>query len=220
MYRVGRWIALGALASLAMASGNLAKDREAPARSKSLPVPTTKNMMAVKRGTTPLTFEIQEAKPIPASQVGAPLSEESLQQMLENLGYEPKESTSDSGHKSYQITVVRGTWTIYVTFDLSTDKSYVWLSSFFGAVPNPDQTSPAPLFTLLAKNNDIWPSYFVYVPSSKGLWMYRPLANNGVKPATLRNTLETFMSNIQDTADDWDMSKWAATPAATSGETK
>jgi hypothetical protein len=211
MYRFRNWL-LVALLTLAMASLNLAKDEVSAPRVKSLSGPRpAKNVMSVKRGKAPVTFDIQEAKPVDASQSGGALTDDTLKQMLEGLGFDTTESTGSDGHKSYAISETRGTWTFHISVDLSPNKQFIWFTAYLEPVP--DKTPPAPLFNLLAKNNDIWPSYFVYDLSSKGLSMFRPLANEGVKPSAMRNGLESLMNDLQNTSDDWDMSKWTAAAA-------
>lgn len=143
--------------------------------------------------------------PAPGSVV---LTMESLQAMLENMGYEPKAGQYSDGAKYLTVAIPRGTWTFAIGFDLSPDKSQIWLSSYLAEVKEPSKVKPEPLYKLLEANNAIWPCYFVYFTSSNGLSIYRPLKNLDVKPALMKNTLESHMTAIESTAGLWDVSKW------------
>lgn len=139
---------------------------------------------------------------------GVVLTIDSLQTMLENMGYEPKTGQYGDGTKYVTVSIARGTWTFAIGLDLSPDKSQIWLSSYLVEVKEPSQVKPEPLYKLLEANNAIWPCYFVYFTSSNGLSIYRPLKNLDVKPALLKNTLESHMNAIESTAGLWDASKW------------
>lgn len=142
------------------------------------------------------------------------LTVESLGTMLENMGYEPKIGQYSDGSKYISVLISRNTWTFGIGFDLSPDKSQIWLSSYLAEVKEPNSVKPEYLFKLLEANNAVWPCYFVYFTQSKGLSLYRPLKNQDVKPALLKNTLESHMNAIESTAGLWDVSQWSGAPPA------
>lgn len=141
---------------------------------------------------------------------GVVLTVDSLETMLENMGYEPKAGKYNDGTKYLTVSIARGTWTFAIGLDLSPDKSQIWLSSYLAEVKDPAKVKPEPLLKLLEANNAIWPCYFVYFTSHNGLSIYRPLKNLDLKPALLKNTLESHMNAIESTAGLWDVSKWTA----------
>jgi hypothetical protein len=141
---------------------------------------------------------------------GVVLTIESLSTMLENMGYEPKSGQYNDGAKYLTISIPRNTWTFAIGLDLSPDKSQIWLSSYLAEVKEPEKVKAEQVFKLLEANNSIWPCYFVYYTSSKGLSIYRPLKNLDVKPVLMKNTLEAHMNAIETTAALWDVSKWTA----------
>ena len=126
-------------------------------------------------------LDIPKGDVTPAPADAGAVTIDALGTMLDNMGFDPKAGTYTSGEKYYIITIVRDTWTVGITFEVSSDKSEIWLSAYFGDVADPDKVKPAPLFNLLEANNAIWPSYFYYVTDSKSLYMYRPLPNSNIK---------------------------------------
>jgi hypothetical protein len=143
---------------------------------------------------------------------------ESLNTMLDAMGYDPKLGNYNDGSHYVTIAVPRSSYTISVSFDLSPDKSNIWLSVYLNDVKDPDKAPTDTLLKLLEVENGIWPTYISYNTSAKTLYAYRPLKNQDLKPALMRTTIESYLSNVESTASLWDTSTWgqasAAAPAA------
>lgn len=129
---------------------------------------------------------------------GQALDDEGVQTMLSGLGYEPKKLT-----KGFLITVKKDTWTYYVQFVLSSDKSRLGMNANLGSVPNPDDVTAAQWRGLLIQNNEIDPSSFNFDKDQKKVYIHRVLENRALTPAYVRQQIENFTANIKDSAEFW-----------------
>jgi hypothetical protein len=66
---------------------------------------------------------------------------------------------------------------------------------------------------MIETDNSIWPSFFMYVPDSKAMYMYRPLKNSGLDQAALKAAVAAFLANIEGTSAIWSMSNFNEEPA-------
>jgi hypothetical protein len=139
---------------------------------------------------------------------------ESLQSMLDAMGYEPKLGNYNDGSHYVLLAVPRPNYTITVSLDLSPDKSNIWMSVFLNEVKDPDKAPTATLLRMLEVENGIWPTYLSYNSNAKTFYAYRPLKNQDLKPALMRTTIESFLTNIEATASLWDTSTWGQATAA------
>ncbi len=153
-------------------------------------------------------FKLDIAKGDPAPAASGALTVESMNTMLENMGYEPKVGQYSDGGKYITANVTRGIWTISVSFDLSPDKSKIWLSVFLTKVNDPTKVPLASALKLLDAEANVWPSYFAYSTQYNTIYIYRPLQNADVKPAVLRATIDAFMTNIDSTSAAWESDAW------------
>jgi len=144
----------------------------------------------------------QEAGQNDKSLAVSALTDESLKQMLDNMGFEPKKVGS-----GYQIAIKRDTWTFYIHLILSEDKSKVGMNANLGVVENPDTVTAEQWKALLISNGNIDPSFFFFDKDSKKLYLHRVLDNRSITPSFFRQQIENFCSNIKDTGELWKFTK-------------
>jgi hypothetical protein len=130
------------------------------------------------------------------------VTDENLQQMLDNMGFEPKKLS-----KGYLIAIKRDSWTYYMQLVLSSDKSKIGFNSNLGVVENPDSVTAEQWKNLLISNGNIDPSFFFFDKDSKKLYLHRVLDNRGITPAFLRQQIENFCGNIKETGELWKFTK-------------
>ncbi len=143
----------------------------------------------------------------------APLTDESLLTMLQNMGYDPK---ADKLEKTtiYTITIEQGTWTYYIDVMLSNDKDQLWITSSVADVPADGKVPAEMLLQLLQENNDIGPAAVYYDKQFKKIKVGLPLLNHGgVSPASFRTYLSDYMKDVTAVQKLCDFPKADATTA-------
>ena len=151
-------------------------------------------------------LEIPKGDPLPAASGAQTL--ESLAVMLEGMGYENKVSLYSDNSKYIDLTLSRGNWNITTSVDLSPDKSMFWLTVYLTKVEDPSKAPLTAALKLLESEATVWPSYFTYNTKSNLIYITRPVPNANLKATTLRPILDTFLTNIDSTADTWLSTLW------------
>ncbi|HZT20054.1 MAG TPA: hypothetical protein VFA23_11680 [Dongiaceae bacterium] len=139
----------------------------------------------------------------------APLTDDALKTMLENLGY-PVEVKSDSGGKRYQFkeSLPDGSLTFTITAELSSDKTTIWIFTGLFAIPEGKKAPSSILLAMLQKNDEIGPQFFSYGGNAKLFYLNYPSPNADVTPAVMRQRLKSFLTNLGTTRNLWDPDKW------------
>lgn len=153
--------------------------------------------MSSFRGATLLSLLVLgalTARGVPTGQ-DAQLDRASLNELLQNMGYEAK-SLGDSETSGYEF--VTGTdWKIYLSGQISTSKRYVWLLVNLGEV-----TEKTKFKELLQSNATVQPSQF-YVTSSNRLQLAMPVENRGVDAVRMRTAIDAIVKALTDTQTVW-----------------
>ena len=138
------------------------------------------------------------------------LTMDSLKAILEGLAYDEFKELKDKNGKveAYQAKRTEGTWTYYGKFELSPDQTQVWISMTLAKLPDAGTIPPKVLLDLLAVNDKIWPSYFMYSQDGNRFYMYSPIANRGLKAKDLRARSETMCSDLKANEALWNPAKW------------
>ncbi|MBZ5533701.1 MAG: hypothetical protein LAO20_19905 [Acidobacteriia bacterium] len=130
------------------------------------------------------------------------LTNDSLRQMLDGMGLEPKALS-----KGYLIVIKRDTWTYNMQLVLSENQEKLGFNANLGIVENPDAVTAAQWKALMISNGDIEPSFFYFDAKTKKLYLHRVLDNRAITPAFLRGQIENFVGNMKSTADLWKFTK-------------
>ena len=138
----------------------------------------------------------------------APLTDDGLKGMLENLGYTVTVSGDKAPHR-YKIDESGTDLNYTVTLELSSDKGTVlWIYAGLYEIPADKPAPSAALLALLAKNDDIGPMFFSYNTGNKLLYLNAPTANSDITPAILRQKIRNFVQKMDSTYSLWDVKSW------------
>jgi hypothetical protein len=130
------------------------------------------------------------------------LTDDTLKQSLEGMGFEPKALS-----KGFLIQSKQDTWTLNVQVVLSGDTRKIGLNANLGKVDDASKVSADEWMNLLISNGDIDPSAFYYDKDQKKLYLHRSFDNRAVSPAILKREIDNFCANIRKTADLWKFTK-------------
>lgn len=142
------------------------------------------------------------------------LTEESLQKMLENMGYTPKVEKTAQGN-IYTITINRGTWSYIIDLSLSPSKTKVWFSGWLSVIPEGQQVPADKLLDLLEGSWTYGPCHFRYHRAFRQLNVGLCLDNRDMTPAAVRAQIESFMETMKKSELLWNVKKWKPTDKVT-----
>jgi|GEM_PF-1460956 len=168
--------------------------------------PAVPGMSLDEKSTTP--DEVKTKKKTPASA----LTNESLAEMLDNMGYDYRTDTLASGGVIYTLNIASNEWRFPIEVSLSQSKSLVWLIVPLQTLPAAGAVPSESLVRLLQENWQINPHLFAIPKNSRQLYLQRPLENQNVTPAKLRAAIDAMADTVRSTAPLWDVSKWGQTP--------
>lgn len=136
----------------------------------------------------------------PAPPITVPLTDESLLQLLQEMGFEPTTDRSEkSGAVMYNVKFSQDEWNFSINVSLSGNKDFLWLSAYLKQVPTAGASSEA-LLKLLAQNKAIGPSQVYYETKSRWLVLGMPLLNRGgITRAVFRNHVNLFLGHLKST---------------------
>jgi hypothetical protein len=130
------------------------------------------------------------------------LTDDSLKQMLDTMGYEPKKLS-----KGYLLAVKRDSWTINIQLVLSKDNTKLGFNANLGKVDDPDSVTAAQWKELLISNGDIDPSAFYFDKDQKKLYLHRSVDKRSIEPAFMRQQIDLFCGNVRGTEALWKFTK-------------
>jgi hypothetical protein len=128
---------------------------------------------------------------------GQQLDAKQLRSMLGQLGYEVKDLNTDVGEEKYEVKLDREGLDIYVSYELSASKNYVWLTVLLGDAP-----SESKALAMLKENANIQPSSF-YITAKNKLMMGLPVDNRGLTNTLLRQRTDAICGAVVDSKDLW-----------------
>jgi hypothetical protein len=128
--------------------------------------------------------------------VAAPLTDESLAQMLTVMGYEFR-AEPVKGTVIYHVNLDQDGWTFHLQVALSNDKNNLWISSAVVNLTN-DMAQGANLQRLLEENENIGPDTIYYDKKTKRISLQLPMLNKGgISPVVFRTYLNTFLTDVK-----------------------
>jgi hypothetical protein len=162
-------------------------------------------MLALASGTAWADGADKAAKAAPKH--ADALTDESLKEKLENLGYEPKVIKSKTGGIMYLLDFERGSYRYVFYCSLATDKSRLWLSSALRPLPTGKDLRADILEKILAKNDDIGPTHFT-LRNNRYLYLELALENRGITSVRLRKEIDAFAAAIKDNEPLWNPARY------------
>jgi hypothetical protein len=138
----------------------------------------------------------------------APLADDTLKAMLENLGYTVTVGGDKIKTFKFEDSLPDDSLTFTITASISSDKSLLWL--FTGLYKMPEGKTPpsGAMLALLAKNDTIGPDFFSYDDGGKLFYLNASAANIDITPAILRQKIKNFIATLGSTRDLWTPEKW------------
>lgn len=122
-----------------------------------------------------------------------------LRSMLVQLGHEVKDLDTDAGEEKYEVKVVTEGYDVYIAYEISPSKNYVWLTVLLGDAPA--ESSPKAL-AMLKENAKIQPVFF-YVTSAGKLMLGLPVDNRGITNSILKQRTDSMAATVNKTSAIW-----------------
>lgn len=152
----------------------------------------------------PRAFGSDAAPPV----ADAPLTIEKLGEMLEAMGFEPKQITLKSGQVIHSVLIEDEGWKFVFEFSLSYDSSRVWIIAPLGTVDAASSFPQEFAVKLLEENFNIQPAAFTYVATAKKIDLIRILENKGVTATKVRSAIDQMQKTIKRTEVIWNPILW------------
>jgi hypothetical protein len=146
----------------------------------------------------PASPPVQEAPQPGAPAAGQSLTDVTLLQLLDGLGYAPKKLS-----KGFLIAIQRESWTYNIQLVLSPDRTKLGMNANLATSANPAALPASVWLALLQDNEDVDPSCFYFNRKQNKLYLHRVLDNHAITSAFLRDQIDKFCQNIKGSADDW-----------------
>jgi hypothetical protein len=143
------------------------------------------------------------------------LTDAKLKEMLEMLGYEPREEKIKD-EMLFDICITSDALKYYVTVQISPNKAKIWTTIRLADIKEEHLKMADRWVKLTQLNNAIGPCYFKYDEQYKGIYMTRVMDNRGVTTKLLRDHLERHIDRCVETKTHWMTDKWAANADAKS----
>jgi hypothetical protein len=167
----------------------------------------------LKDGNPPAT----KTESIPAAP--GVLTDAKLKEMLETLGYEPREEKIKDG-MNYQVFITVDGLKYDVTVQISPNKEKIWTTIPLADMNDEHLKMASRWVKLTQLNDEIGPCYFRYNLQYKRLYMTRPMDNRGVTAKLLRDHLERHTDRCAETKLHWMSANWTVKPQSDVGSAK
>jgi uncharacterized protein (TIGR03067 family) len=153
----------------------------------------------------------QDAQP-PAKKpdvAGQPLTTTTLKEMLDKLGFEAE--VIGSKKDLFLIRQDRDGWKIPIHLYVSDNGEYLWLYMYV-RIDDPQQMPAEAMLKLLEQNHKILPAHFSFNPTSKRLFLNKPVDNVGLTNTRLREAIDSFDELVRKNVNLWSPANFRATP--------
>ncbi|MCA9121281.1 MAG: hypothetical protein H6822_21465 [Planctomycetaceae bacterium] len=142
---------------------------------------------------------------------------DSLKATLEELGYTfTTKHFESNGLPYYLIEEKRADRTYFVIVQLSDDKSYLWVTADFSALPEGAEIPPKIMQRMLEIGWSSLYMRFAFNPQTRSYRLEHPFDNSNLKPETLQKAISRASDILAQHVDVWDPELW---PKATTVET-
>lgn len=129
-----------------------------------------------------------------------PLTNTTLQAMIEGLGYTTKNIATDPAKSSlWEFTVKTTAFNVPMSAEISPSGNYVWVTVNLGAQPKEN----ASLVGLLKANSSIQPSFFYFTTKTENLKLAHPIDNRNISPAILKRVIDKVVKDVDSNASVW-----------------
>lgn len=127
-----------------------------------------------------------EVKKIKIEQVG---------QMLEAMGYEPKETKDKEGKlDGYVVKVTRGNTIFTICIGVAKSETVVWVDTRVLNFDDKEVATVEAILEILAQQHKLWPAYVVYYKNGKILELSMPVEVRDLTPQKLRGSMDEILN--------------------------
>lgn len=120
-----------------------------------------------------------------------------LKAMVQGMGH----AIQDVSESKFEVKIDHSDYQVPVAFEVSGSGRYVWLTAYFGTVPEgglPAEQANA----MLRRNAEIQPSHF-YLTDKNGLMLALPVENRAVDAAVMLRCLNKICDDVVNSAELW-----------------
>jgi hypothetical protein len=140
-----------------------------------------------------------EQKTIKLEQVG---------QMLQAMGYEPKETKDKDGKLTgFVVKLTRNNLTFTICIGVAASETVVWLDTRCLDFKGDDVATAEALLEILAQQHKLWPAYVVHYKNGNVLELSMPVEVRDLTPQKLRTALDEMASKYFIVADAYKAAK-------------
>lgn len=124
-----------------------------------------------------------------------------LKKGIEDIGYETKTLNKEEGKETYEFKVTRGGLDIPIMAEITSSKSYIWLTAVVGFLKE-GEGDAAKYRKLLQANAEIQPCHF-FITKGDRLKIAIALDNRGMTNPALRKSVEKLANDVVGTKAIW-----------------
>ncbi len=144
-----------------------------------------------------LLFAVFVAAPLPAAAEGVDFPK--LMEMLEGLGYPPKQISKEGESPKSEITATSGSWNVHLSFEVSPSTRFIWVSAFLG---DAGHITGERALDILKRQAGIQPTSF-WISRSGGLMIGMYVDNRDVTPVHLKYVIDKLVGDVERTSSLW-----------------
>lgn len=149
------------------------------------------------------------------AQAGAPLQADSLQVMLQQLGYEHEPLRNAEGQVyGYLVKVPQGSWTVKIVVEVIPNGRFVFVTAWLDRVPEGSTVPTTVLTRMLKENMHIEPASLFFDEQTQTFAFNIPLYNNGgITLEGLKYHIDFMAALVVRLEPVWNPQKWYSAPA-------
>jgi len=144
----------------------------------------------------------------PLSAAADPVDFPRVIQMLEELGYTPKQLNKEGESPKSEIAATSGSWSVHLSFEVSPSKRFIWVSAFLG---DAGHITGDKALDILKREASIQPTGF-WITRTGGLMIGMYVENRDVTPDHLKFVIDKLVRDVEATSGLWAPPPAAATP--------
>lgn len=126
-----------------------------------------------------------------------------LLKAIEDIGYEAKNISINADKPLYEFTIVRDGLNVPIAAEVTSSKTYIWLTVFLGNVKE-DEANATKLRKLLQANANYQPAQF-FITKVGALKLGLPVANRALTNAILRKEIDKLVNAVVETKAVWQL---------------
>jgi hypothetical protein len=141
------------------------------------------------------------------------LTEESLGNLLEAMGLEPKKEEKRYDF-NFKALYEGEEWELTMSTVLSENGQSIWMMAWLDELPRSAADVPrTALLRLLAQNDRLGKGkFFAYISSNRRFVLQRVVDNQNMTTTSFRDMLKDLGGSVVETYPHWEVDNWAAKP--------